>query len=288
MLQLSGRVSHCTSLYVILHYWRCLGLWFWAALLPHKILWNACLNSGLNIVYIIGLSVELKYPIHKKKAITCWLNSKSFNPSNSLKIGIINAKIKNGNQHAMKAPVTIAKVLAAFRSRFASSETCFFSLAIIDCPRLLLSTSTSPVSFSTSRSLRSDLLRRLSSRLLDIALVSKLRGIRLRIVGVGVTLWSIVRRLKLTWRFGLASVWQAWFWNTLICSVLLDEISEQPKGYFEIWSGPLKDFVDLSNSFVLTFYKLTEEERLFIVVLLMFVLSIDIFSFVILTSSWSV
>ena len=33
---------------------------------------------------------------------------------------------KNGSQQMMKAPVTMARVLAAFLSLLASSETCFF------------------------------------------------------------------------------------------------------------------------------------------------------------------
>ena len=35
-------------------------------------------------------------------------------------------RIKNGSQQMIKAPVTIARVLAAFLSLLASSETCFF------------------------------------------------------------------------------------------------------------------------------------------------------------------
>ena len=41
--------------------------------------------------------------------------------------GAITAMTKKGSQQMMKAPVTMANVLAAFFSRFASSEMCFFS-----------------------------------------------------------------------------------------------------------------------------------------------------------------
>ena len=42
---------------------------------------------------------------------------------------ISKARIKNGSQHAIKAPVTMAKVLAAFRSLLTSKETCFLLAA---------------------------------------------------------------------------------------------------------------------------------------------------------------
>ena len=42
---------------------------------------------------------------------------------------ISKARIKNGSQHAIKAPVTMAKVLAAFRSLLTSRETCFLLAA---------------------------------------------------------------------------------------------------------------------------------------------------------------
>ena len=45
-----------------------------------------------------------------------------------LQIGFKTARMKKGSQQIIKAPVTIAKVLAAFRSRFASNETCFLVL----------------------------------------------------------------------------------------------------------------------------------------------------------------
>ncbi len=69
---------------------------------------------------MIGLSVELKYPSHKKKETRVWLNWWS------LKMAITRAKMKKGSQQAMKAPVTMARVLAAFLSLLASRETCFF------------------------------------------------------------------------------------------------------------------------------------------------------------------
>ena len=46
-----------------------------------------------------------------------------------LKMTISKARIKNGSQHAIKAPVTMAKVLAAFRSLLTSRETCFLLAA---------------------------------------------------------------------------------------------------------------------------------------------------------------
>ena len=104
---------------------KCRGRWFCAADFPHKILWKACRNSGLNTVYIIGLRVELKYPNHKKNDTKVWFQFTSW------KMGITSAKPKNGNQHAMNAPVTMANVLAAFLSRLTSSDTCFFSLEFI-------------------------------------------------------------------------------------------------------------------------------------------------------------
>jgi len=39
-------------------------------------------------------------------------------------------RMKKGSQQAMKAPVTMANVLAALRSLLASSETCFFLLSL--------------------------------------------------------------------------------------------------------------------------------------------------------------
>ena len=41
--------------------------------------------------------------------------------------GAITAMTKKGSQQMMKAPVTMANVFAAFFSRFASKEMCFFS-----------------------------------------------------------------------------------------------------------------------------------------------------------------
>ena len=71
---------------------------------------------------MIGLSVELKYPNQRKNATTWSLNVQD------LKIAMSRARMKKGSQQAMKAPVTMANVLAAFRSLFASRDTCFFSL----------------------------------------------------------------------------------------------------------------------------------------------------------------
>ena len=45
----------------------------------------------------------------------------------TVNIAIMRARTKKGSQQAMKAPVTMASVLAAFRSRLASRLTCFFS-----------------------------------------------------------------------------------------------------------------------------------------------------------------
>ena len=72
----------------------------------------------------MGLSVELKQPSHQKK-LTKGMGKLPFGM-----IAISKAIMKNGSQQAIKAPVTIASVLAAFRSLLASSETCFFSLGV--------------------------------------------------------------------------------------------------------------------------------------------------------------
>lgn len=42
------------------------------------------------------------------------------------------AMIKNGSQQKTNAPVMIANVLAAFRSRFESAEFCAFFRCIVD------------------------------------------------------------------------------------------------------------------------------------------------------------
>lgn len=42
------------------------------------------------------------------------------------------AIIKNGNQQNTNAPVMMANVLAAFRSRFESAEFCAFRLVMVD------------------------------------------------------------------------------------------------------------------------------------------------------------
>lgn len=62
-----------------------------------------------------GFSVELKYPNHKNSASTLLLSV------HEVHNGIISAARKNGSQQTTNAPVIIASVLAAFRSRFASS-----------------------------------------------------------------------------------------------------------------------------------------------------------------------
>lgn len=62
-----------------------------------------------------GFSVELKYPNHKNSASTLLLSV------HEVHSGIISAARKNGSQQTTNAPVIMANVLAAFRSRFASS-----------------------------------------------------------------------------------------------------------------------------------------------------------------------
>ena len=71
---------------------------------------------------MIGFNVELKYPNHKKNAIMYGLNSESVYADNNMAI------IKNGSQHITKAPVMIARVLAAFLSRLESAESLDFLL----------------------------------------------------------------------------------------------------------------------------------------------------------------
>ena len=50
-------------------------------------------------------------------------------------IGFKTARMKKGSQQIIKATVTIAKVLADIRSRFASNETCFLGLLDYFCKR---------------------------------------------------------------------------------------------------------------------------------------------------------
>jgi hypothetical protein len=64
--------------------------------------------------------VELKYPSHRKNAIIYSLNSYGLYADKRIAI------IKNGNQHITKAPVIIAKVLAALRSLLESAESFDF------------------------------------------------------------------------------------------------------------------------------------------------------------------
>lgn len=66
----------------------------------------------------MGFKVELKYPNQRKKLKIFW--SIQF-----LHKGVTSAITKKGSQHKINAPVTMANVLAAFFSRFASSDTCF-------------------------------------------------------------------------------------------------------------------------------------------------------------------
>ena len=53
-------------------------------------------------------------------------------------IGFKTARMKKGSQQIIKAPVTIAKVLAAFLSRFDSNETCFLVLLFFFWKKLRL------------------------------------------------------------------------------------------------------------------------------------------------------
>ena len=72
----------------------------------------------------MGFRVELKYPSHRKKL-------KTWSLMQSLQIGLTRAITKKGSQHTMKAPVTMARVLAAFFSRFSSRETCFLTFSFL-------------------------------------------------------------------------------------------------------------------------------------------------------------
>lgn len=87
---------------------------------PHRIRLKACRNSGLNIVQMIGFNVELKQPSHKKKLIN------SGEMLHEAHVGKSIATIKNGSQQHTNAPVIIANVLAALRSRFDSADCWVF------------------------------------------------------------------------------------------------------------------------------------------------------------------
>ena len=69
---------------------------------------------------------------------------------------ISKARIKNGSQHAIKAPVTMAKVLAAFRSLLTSKETCFLLAAPADDdePGIGTSMATTVIGWVSSRSIK--------------------------------------------------------------------------------------------------------------------------------------
>ena len=73
-----------------------------------------------------------------------------------LKMTISKARIKNGSQHAIKAPVTMAKVLAAFRSLLTSKETCFLLAAPADDdePGIGTSMATTVIGGVSSRSIK--------------------------------------------------------------------------------------------------------------------------------------
>lgn len=77
---------------------------------------KALRNSGLKMVYSIGLRVELKYPSQRKKATI--LSSKW----QSEQRGMSRAMTKKGSQQMTNAPVMMANVLAAFRSLFDSHK----------------------------------------------------------------------------------------------------------------------------------------------------------------------
>ena len=63
--------------------------------------------------------MELKYPNQRKKLNTYPLIQSPHR-------GLSRARTKNGNQQMINAPVTMARVFAAFFSRFSSNDTCFF------------------------------------------------------------------------------------------------------------------------------------------------------------------
>ena len=71
-----------------------------------------------------------------------------------LKMTISKARIKNGSQHAIKAPVTMAKVLAAFRSLLTSKETCFLLAAPADDDEPGTSMATTVIGWVSSRSIK--------------------------------------------------------------------------------------------------------------------------------------
>ena len=67
---------------------------------------------------------------------------------------ISKARIKNGSQHAIKAPVTMAKVLAAFRSLLTSKETCFLLAVPADDDEPGTSMATTVIGWVSSRSIK--------------------------------------------------------------------------------------------------------------------------------------
>ena len=67
---------------------------------------------------------------------------------------ISKARIKNGSQHAIKAPVTMANVLAAFRSLLTSKETCFLLAAPADDDEPGTSMATTVIGWVSSRSIK--------------------------------------------------------------------------------------------------------------------------------------
>lgn len=77
----------------------------------NNILRNALRKSRLNIVYITGLSSELRYPSHWNALNV--IASKHCAPHN----GIMRAYTKNGSQQAINTPVIMANILAVLPSR---------------------------------------------------------------------------------------------------------------------------------------------------------------------------
>uniref|UniRef100_A0A8W7Q301 Uncharacterized protein n=1 Tax=Anopheles coluzzii TaxID=1518534 RepID=A0A8W7Q301_ANOCL len=75
---------------------------------------------GLMVVMMIGLSVELKYPSQRQTLVISGLMLQL------VQVGSRIAMMKNGSQQHTNAPVMMASVLAAFRSRFESVDDCVF------------------------------------------------------------------------------------------------------------------------------------------------------------------
>jgi hypothetical protein len=72
-----------------------------------------------------GFKNELKYPSQLKTlVITGGMTSSSTN-------GLITARIKNGNQHAVKPPIIIPRVLIAFESLLPEDLRPFWSRFLI-------------------------------------------------------------------------------------------------------------------------------------------------------------